>query len=314
MKAKERRTVQILDQLDAGRSNQALLKFNRMKAKELSQAVELALEHGIDNESLRHSLKTHHLSKHGDMPMKVIHAILMKQPDDFDYYDSLRTPIMQKLARDPAMLENYLQYAQNATHGWEDTAFKEVVKTAPNGEDIFGFIGIVTYEGTRKVTPHVVFDADRETAHEKTMLTVLHNIMDKNLKDTTPANDEDGYDVIRVHHDGNISYLKTHNVKDAAATLNTIVEDFGLAVSNSKFRPAVAKGNVTYTFDISTAAYDGDPEALQETFKRTACSRPKARRAAALAALDSRLIFEISGVTVLPQTAQTRAKVCAPAA
>ncbi len=71
---------------------------------------------------------------------------------------------------------------------------------------------------------------------------------------------------------------------------------------------------VTYTFEISTQEFEGDPDALCETFTRTADSRPKARRAAAMEALNSRMIFEITGYTTLPQTSQTRAKVCLTAA
>lgn len=322
MRAKDRRKLQILEQVDSDRSNQALQAFNRMKSRELSQAVELALNEGLENESLRYSLKTHHLSKKGDMPMKAIHALLMKQPKGFDFYEGLRTPIMQKLSRDPAMLEQYVQYAQNATPGWDDTTFKEIVKTAPNGEDIFGFIGVMSYDDKRKVTPHIVFDKDRNEALHKAHQTLVHNIMDKNLKDVTPQNHKDGYDVIRVHHDGNVSYHRNMSVHDAARTLSSIADEFGLAVSNSKFRPAMATGNVTYSFEVSILEYEDDPAhedgespvILSETFTKTASSRHKARRAAAISALDSRMLFDTTGFTLLPQTGQTRAKICVPAA
>ena len=168
-RAKDLRARRSFTLVDAGRSNQALQAFNRMNGRDLAQALEIALKERIENESLKKSIRDFHLSKKGEMPMRAIHAILMKQPDDFEYYDSLRTPIMQKLSRDPAMMEEYLQYAQNATPGWEDTAFKRVIKTAPNDEDIYGFIGVVSYRGTRKVTPHVVFDKDQDKAFEKAM-------------------------------------------------------------------------------------------------------------------------------------------------
>lgn len=315
MKAKERRTLQLMQKLDTeGRNYQTLQNFNRMKSRDLSQAVEMALDLRIENEDLLFSLKSHHLSKQGDMPMRVLHALLMKQPDDFDYYDSLRTPIMVKLSRDPTMLEDYLQYAQNATPNWEDTTFKRVEKTAPNGQDIYGFIGVVSYDGTRKVTPHIVFDKDEDIAYEKAMQTLVHNIMDKNLRDTTPANDEDGYDMVRVHRDGKVSYNEHRSVKYAAEALNAIIDEFGLAVSNNKFRTGKGNGNVTYTFEIAAEEFTGDPEALRETFTRTSSTRPSARRAAAVAALDSRMLFEVTGYTLLPQTSRTRAKICTPAA
>lgn len=297
-----------------GRDYRSLQDFNRMKPRELAKAVEMALEEHIENEDLLYSLKSHHLSKKGDMPMRVVHALLMKQPDDFDFYDGLRTPIMVKLSRDPTMLEDYLQYAQNATPGWEDTTFKRVVKTAPNGQDIFGFIGIMSYDGMRKVTPHIVFDKDEDLAYRKAMQTLVHNIMDKNLRDTTPANDQDGYDVVRIHRDGNVSYHKHRNVRQAAEALNAIIDEFGLAVYNNKYRGGMGEGNVTYTFEIAKDGADGRPESLRETFTRTSTSRPKARRAAAVAALDSRILFEATGYTLLPQTSKIRAKVCAPAA
>jgi hypothetical protein len=314
MKQKERRKARIHDIVNSGRSNQNLQIFDRMKPRELSQAVEIALEEGIENESLKYSLREHHLSKNGEMPAKVIHALLMKQPEGFDYYMPLQSRIMEKLSHDPDMLESFLQYAQNATPGWEDYSFKEVVKTAPNGEDIYGFIGIVSYNGKRTVTPHVVFDKDRDIAQHKAHLTLVHNIMDKNLKDVTPHNDEDGYDVIRIHSDGNVSYHKHQCVKNAADALNSIIDEFELAVSNNKYRPAPGEGMVTYTFEISTQEFEGDPDALCETFTRTADSRQKARRAAAMEALNSRMIFDITGYTTLPQTSQTRAKVCLTAA
>ncbi len=301
MKAKERRQAQILDIVDAGRSNQSLQTFNKMKGRELSQAIEMALSRKIENSSLKHSIKTHHLSKQGNMTMRALHALLMKQSPDFTYYKSLRTRVMEKLSHDPAMLGSYLGHAQNATAGWEDTAFKEVVKTAPNGEDLYGFIGIVSFNGKRYVTPHVVFDSNSDDARHKANQTLLHNIMDKNLKRTSPEHDEEGHDFIQVHPDGNVSYHKFMNRHDAASSLECITEKFGLVAQIKKERTTPITGVVTYSFELSASDEEGQINGMCEVFTKTATSRPAARQAAAIEAFESRMMFEVTGFTLLPK-------------
>lgn len=302
LKAKDRRLQQTLELVESGRSNQALQAFNRLKPRDLSAAIDHALRTRTESESLKYAIREHHLSRNGDMPMKALHTLILKQPHDFDFYKSLRTQAMEKLARDPAMLDSFIQYAQNATGDWEDTAFKEVIKTASNGEDLYGFIGIVHYDGKRKLTPHIVFHKDREEAFHKVRQTLLHNVMDRKLMDATPENDLDGYDFVQIDGHGNVSYKKHMNVRKAADALNHILDKHGLGVENKSIRTRPFDGEVTYTFEIVAEDLGEDGLGLREVFTRSAENKQKARRNAAMAVVNSRFLFDLTGYTALPQT------------